>query len=234
MVRAGIEWINSFTDACKATGLSYCDDTAVGFLNAMKSRGHTEVFNWGNSNAWETDFRDPDFGGDDTNWIDNVDFAHFSSHGGTSAENVFSGSFGIKHTDCRWKSNRAKFGNKSLKWLAIDACEGLELSRDVVATWRNAFHGLHTIVGFTDLSSDAWWTGGRGFWFGLSVGNNGKIINAWLDASYSYWCDDNPVGMSVGRTRDEAIDRRDNERINSHFSNIPNNEARWFAWKWRH
>jgi Family of unknown function (DUF6345) len=233
MVRIGVEWVNRFPGPCTATGLSYCDDTSVGFLNGMRSRGHTQVFNWGDSNAWETDFRDPAFGGNDTNWIDNVDFAHFSSHGATSSANVFNGSFGTAHTDCRWRSDRARFGNRSLKWLAIDACQSLELSRNIIATWQNAYHGLHLIVAFTDLVSDSWWTGSRGYNFGRRAGNNERIVNAWLDESYSWWLDDNPVGMSVGTTRDDAINRRDNERINSNFPNIPNSEARWFAWKWR-
>jgi hypothetical protein len=36
MVRVGVEWVNKFPEPCSATGLSYCDDTAVGFLKAMK------------------------------------------------------------------------------------------------------------------------------------------------------------------------------------------------------
>ena len=85
MATVGVEWINNFPDPCDQNELSYCDDTSVGFLNGMTSRGHTASFNWGDGNAWEQDFRDPAFGGDDTNWVDNVDFAHFMYvHGSAS------------------------------------------------------------------------------------------------------------------------------------------------------
>jgi hypothetical protein len=38
MVRIGVEWMNRFPGPCAATGLSYCDDTSVGFLSEMTRR----------------------------------------------------------------------------------------------------------------------------------------------------------------------------------------------------
>ncbi len=160
MAKIGVEWINDFPPPCDQNELSYCDETSVGFLNGMVSRGHTAQFNWGNGNAFERDFRDPAFGGDDTNWVDAVDFAHFSSHGSTNASNVFSGFFGGKVDNCTWTSDKARFGNRELEYLCIDACNSLELSRDIISTWQNSFHGLRMILAFTDLVSDSWWTGG--------------------------------------------------------------------------
>ena len=40
----------------------------------MASYSHTSVFDWGDQNAWETDFRSPAFGGDSVDWSDNVHF----------------------------------------------------------------------------------------------------------------------------------------------------------------
>ena len=94
MVSVGAEWINLFPAPCTQNTLSYCDETSEGFLNGMTSRGHTQAFDWGNGNAWEQDFRDVSFSGDDRNWADNVDFVHFSAHGGTNSSNVFRGYFG--------------------------------------------------------------------------------------------------------------------------------------------
>jgi hypothetical protein len=183
MARVGIEWINKFPEPCDQNELSYCDETSEGFLNAMRSRGHTEVFNWGNGNAWERDFRDPAFSGDDANWADDVDFVHFSSHGSTNSSNVFSGFFGVQNDNCRWKSDKARFGNKQLEYLCIDACNSLELSRDVVATWQDAFHGMRMIFAFTDLVSDSWWTDDRGYRFGRRAGNSERLKSAWLDGA---------------------------------------------------
>jgi hypothetical protein len=234
MASVGIEWINNFPGPCRQNTLSYCDETSVGFLNGMKSRGHTERFNWGNGNAFERDFRDAASGGDDRDWIDAVDFAHFSSHGGTDANNVFTGNFGGQVDSCTWRSDQARYGNDfNLEYLIIDACNSLELSGDVIATWHNTFRGLRMIFAFTDLVSDSWWTGGRGYRFGRRAGNNDRLTNAWLDESYSFWCDDNPVAMAAGRNRTDAINRRDNERVNGGFGDIPHNEITYYAWKWR-
>ena len=38
------------------------------------------------------------------------------------------------------------------------------------------------------------------------------------------------VALAAGRNRDDAIDRRENERITDGRSNPTPN---WFAWKWR-
>jgi hypothetical protein len=56
---------------------------------------------------------------------------------------------------------------------------------------------------------------------------------AWLDESYSWWLDDNPVAMVAGRTQSDAINRLNNERVFSGFDDIPNNQITWFQWKWR-
>ena len=62
-VSVGVEWINNFHDgACSQNQLEYMDTHAAGFQNAMVSHGHVKVFDWGDDNAWETDFRHPDFG----------------------------------------------------------------------------------------------------------------------------------------------------------------------------
>jgi hypothetical protein len=233
VAEVGVEWINSFPEPCDNNELSYCDETSEGFLVGMVIRGHTARFNWGNSNAWERDFRDPSFGGDDSNWVDAVDIAHFSSHGSTTTGNVFRGAFGVEQDNCRWTSDRARFGNTDLEYLCIDACNSLELTRDIIAVWQNSFDRLRMVLGFTDLVSDSWWTGGRGFAFGRRAGGGERLREAWLDECYSYWMDDNPVVMASGRNQEDARNRRNNERIGSGFGDIPNNEVAWFAWSWR-
>ncbi len=234
MVAVGVEWINIFPAPCTQNTLDWCDETSEGFLNGMTSRGHVATFNWGNANAWEQDFRDVSFGGDDRNWADNVDFVHFSSHGSTGSDNIFRGWFGSQVGACTWRSNQARYGdNWNLEYLCIDACNSLELSRNVIAVWQNTFQGLHQIFAFTDLVSDSWWTGGRGYNFGRRAGNNDVLSNAWLDECYSFWLDDNPVAMAAGRTASDAVNRLNNERIFSGFGDIPNNQITWFQWKWR-
>jgi Family of unknown function (DUF6345) len=234
MASVGIEWINKFPAPCTQNELSYCDDTSVGFLTGMTSRGHAATFNWGDKNAWEQDFRDVSLGGDDVHWADNVDFVHFSSHGGTDARNVFHGYFGSKVDACNWRSDQARYGDDwNLEYLCIDACNSLELTGDVIAVWSGTFQRLHQIFAFTDLVSDSWWTGGRGYGFGRRAGDNEVLSDAWLDECYSFWLDDNPVAMAAGRSQADAINRLDNERVFSGFDDIPRNQVAWFQWKWR-
>jgi hypothetical protein len=234
MATVGVEWINNFPAPCSQNTLSYCDETSVGFLNGMVSRGHTNSFNWGNQNAFETDFRATSLGGDDGNWADKVDFVHFSSHGTTGSDNVFKGWFGSQNSACTWRSDQTRFGdNFNLEYLLVDACRSIEIPRDEVATWDQTFQRLHGVFGFDDLVSDSWWTGGRGYGFGRRAGNNEKLANSWLDECYSYWCDDNPVAMFAGRNQSDAINRLNNERLNSGFDDIPHNEIGWYQWKRR-
>jgi hypothetical protein len=229
----GVEWINQFPSPCTQTNLSYCDDTSEGFLNGMTSRGHRRVFNWGDGNAWELDFRDQSLGGQDHQWIDNVDIAHFSSHGGTGSDNVFRGFFGTQNQACTWRSDRARYGDRRLKWLCIDTCQGLELTRNIIAVWNSTFRGLHQIFAFTDLVSDSWWTGDRGYRFARRAGNNEILAQAWLDEGYSWWLNDKPVAMAAGRSSADALNRLNNERIYSGFDNIPNHQIAWYQWRWR-
>lgn len=233
MARVGVEWINTFPGPCTQNQLSYCDDTSVGFLNGMTSRGHAAAFNWGEGNAWETDFRDTSLGGDDASWVDNVEFAHFSSHGGAGSNNVFTGCFGTKHNECTWSSNRARFGDRALNWLLLDACQSLDLGRNIIQMWHSTFQGLHAVFGFTRNVSDSWWTAGRGYNFGRRAGNGDRLGGAWLDESYSWWVDDNPVVMAAGRSPADANFRRDFETVFSNLGDIPNNQISWYSWKWR-
>src|SRR5688572_10784808 len=84
-LRVGVEWIEHYqhpSPGCfPAADLPNLGHGARSFLAAMVSFGHDEVFNWGNDNAWSSDFEHPDFGGDSLNKIDNVHFGYFFGHG---------------------------------------------------------------------------------------------------------------------------------------------------------
>ena len=234
MVSVGVEWINNFPSPCSQNTLSFCDETSVGFYNGMVSRGHTGSFNWGDGNAFERDFRDVSLGGDDANWVDNVDFAHFSSHGATGANNVYRGFFGSQADSCTWRSDQARYGdNWNLEYLCLDTCNSIELTRDIIAVWQNTFQRLHLIFGFTDLVSDSSATSARGYNFGRRAGNNEVLSIAWLDECFSSALDDNPVVMAAGRNQADAINRLNNETIYAGFDDIPFNEITWFQWVWR-
>src|SRR5450759_3355382 len=87
MATVGTEWIQDFhpPPGCNQNQLSWCAAGSQGFGSAMRNRGHTWNFDWGDDNAWETDWRDPSKGGDSGNTqggCNSVNFTYLSTHGG--------------------------------------------------------------------------------------------------------------------------------------------------------
>jgi hypothetical protein len=91
MARFGVEGIRYFNHA-RAAGVSTAGDLTYTFNRAngidgkLRSAGHTRAFYWANTNAWETDIRDADKGGDDVNWVDDVDLFWIETHGNHEAD----------------------------------------------------------------------------------------------------------------------------------------------------
>src|SRR5258705_3527673 len=170
VVRVGVEWIDHFAAAgqpCHQDSLDYCDDRAHGFISAMGSRGHTGVFEWGDTNAWETDFPHPNFGGDSLNWSDNVHFCFFSDHGGNVANN-FSIAFASQNRRCSSTSSQWRLGAKQLKWFVADTCDAVlnTTAADIWATWSGPMRGAHIVFRFIGTSADSLLTAGVGSDFG--------------------------------------------------------------------
>ncbi|MBL0183598.1 MAG: hypothetical protein IPP96_15435 [Chitinophagaceae bacterium] len=232
-VRVGVEWVNKFhDDSCKQNNLEYCDDQAVGFYNTMGSRGHTKVFNWGDDNAWETDFTHPNFGGDSLNWTDDVHFVFFVSHGGNNS-NILSLSFAKKHNSCSSRSDKWRLGSKKLKWLVSAGCETV-LNTDsahIAAVWFGPMKGLHMMLGYIGSSHDSWWTDDLGEDFANDICDGDTIAGSWVDCAYSFWVDDDSIAIAAGETRDDAINRRDHETLD--WRDLDVRATNWLAWKYK-
>ena len=232
-VCVGVEWINTFhSGACNQNNLSYRDDHAEGFYNEMHSHGHLKIFDWGNDNAWETDIRHPDFGGDSLHWVDDVDFYYFADHGGNWS-NIYRIAFATSHTHCLGSGDTWKLGVRMTKWAVFDACDLVlnTSSSHICAVWIPPMKGLHQVFGFIGLGHDSWWNASLGSDFGNDAGSGSRLSNAWLDRAYSWWLDDNPIAISAGATQSEAINRRENETVG--WLNIPVSHTNWLAWKYR-
>lgn len=233
-VTIGAEWINSWhNDSCKQNNLSYRDDHAKGFCNKMKVKGHTQKFCWGNDNAWERDFRHPTYGGDSLNWLDNVNFCFYSDHGGNWS-NVMHIAFSKKKDYCLGASNKWKLGVKHLKWFVLDCCQCVlnVNSSHITSVWFPPAKGVHMIFGFIGNGTDGWWTRNVGNDFGYDAARGRKLANAWLDAAYSWWANDDAIAIAFGDSQSEAINRRENETVNwvnYNYSGSPS----WMAWKYR-
>lgn len=232
-VTAGAEWINDFhADACEQNDLSYRDDHAQGFLNEMRGHGHIVKFDWGNDNAWETDFRHPDYGGDSLNWTDDVNFLFYSDHGGNWGS-VMHLAFSKAHGTCLASSNQWRLGRKALKWIVLDCCQAVlnTTVAHVVAVWAGPMQGAHMVFGFIGNGHDSWWNGDLGEDFGHDAATGARLANAWLDRGYSFWLDDNPIAIAAGTSQADAVNRRENESVNWRDASIAS--TNWLAWKYR-
>jgi hypothetical protein len=232
-VCVGVEWINTFhAGACNQNNLDYRDDHAEGFYDHMGSHGHFKIFHWGNDNAWETDIRHNDFGGDAIHWSEDVDFFYYSDHGGNWS-NVMHIAFSVAHTNCLGSSDTWKLGSRMMKWLVLDCCQAVLNTSvsHICAVWFPPMRGLHMVFGFIMDGHDSWWNAGLGRDFGDDAGTGHALSNAWLDRAYSWWLDDNPIAIAAGATQSEAIARREWESVN--WLGWPVTSTNWLAWKYR-
>lgn len=121
-------------------------DSANGFNKVMAAHGNGVTFDWRGLNAWEDDFHSTALGGNDNNWIDNVDDTWYTGHG-------WPGGFTFKG------NNNAKqitppvinWGDKRVDWIELESCQVL---RDTTGTfdyfprWGPTMDGLHVLNGF--------------------------------------------------------------------------------------
>ena len=121
--------------------------SADGFKAALTSHGFGIEFDWRGNSAWEQDFKDPSKpGGDDSDWVDDVDIAWYSGHGGP---NGFT--FNTNHTDTVLAPADARWGNRDLEWLQLQSCNVLmdtTGTNDYFTRWGPAFAGLHVLNGY--------------------------------------------------------------------------------------
>jgi hypothetical protein len=232
-VCVGVEWIDTFhAGPCNQNNLSYRDDHAEGFYNHMGSHGHLRIFDWGQDNAWETDFRHPDFGGDSLNWTDNVDFCYYADHGGNWS-NVMHIAFAVAHNNCLASSDTWKLGSRMLKWLVLDCCQAVlnTNASHIWSVWSGPMRGCHMVFGFIEDGHDSWWNSSLGSDFGDDAGRGYALSNSWLDHAYSWWLGDHPIAIAAGATQSEAINRREYESVNWFYWGV--SSTNWLAWKYR-
>jgi Family of unknown function (DUF6345) len=123
--------------------------SAAGFQSEFSSHGIPIAFRWLAPNAWERDFRDTATkGGDDANYVDNVDLAWYTGHGnpgGFTFDNSAHDDGSIVPTDARW-------GDRDLEWLQLESCNVLQFTdgsgTPIWSRWSQTFDGLHMLNGF--------------------------------------------------------------------------------------
>ncbi len=150
---AGTEWIGL------SGGLPGSRLNAQGFVDEWAAAGWHIDFNWGDGNAWESDWTS-----DDDNWVDNVDFLFYTGHangngwvlapvGGDGWLNYTEPGPGPEYVGDLW-------GQSDLEWMVVAACGPLQDDLlapgggDVFQRWSGAFDGLHILLGYATVTQD--------------------------------------------------------------------------------
>jgi hypothetical protein len=149
---AGTSWIG------QSGGLAGSHDNAKGFVDEWAAAGWHVDFNWGDANAWESDWRR----NDDT-WVDNADFVFYTGHAnmnGWVLANPDDGFLDFSEVGAGPATPGDLWGQNDLEWVVVPACGPLQDSLlaagggDVLSRWDGAFDGLHTLLGYGAITND--------------------------------------------------------------------------------
>jgi hypothetical protein len=141
----------------------------------------TRAFIYFDAMAWDQDFEQQGLGatrvGADEVFVERADIVFFSGHGCSTG--FF---FGELRKDNSWAENtEVRWGdapNGRLKWVALDACQVLE-DPGAITRWRNAFNGIHYMLGFHSVSTDE---SKRGRIFAQELNAGRRVERAWIRA----------------------------------------------------
>lgn len=151
----GVEWITDWPGAADDRANWY--HSAVRLYNELRDGGWIGRFNYGNTSAWERDFKHALYGGINDSVIDAVDLAMIGTHGSSAWDTtqnpdrvLSSVYFSSDNDDWHLSPGEARraYGNNDLEWLAFDSCSVLR--DDSMWYWHETFDGLHLMAGFAN------------------------------------------------------------------------------------
>ncbi|NYT02814.1 MAG: hypothetical protein GKC10_08695 [Methanosarcinales archaeon] len=147
---AGTSWIGPLG------GLEGSPANAQGFVDEMAADGWSIDFNWGDANAWESDWN-----ANDDDWVDDEDIVFYTGHAGVDGWTLSPPNDDSLHrAECSPAHSPADmWGSKDLEWVIIAACGPLE--DDILSPgggdvfrWNTAFDGLHQLLGYGAVTYD--------------------------------------------------------------------------------
>jgi hypothetical protein len=188
-LEVAVEWIGDVPGTDH--DLLGADDYAYGLWNRLRSYGWCNFYGndcyiWGNSNAWEEDFKRHDLGGTNDYWVDDVDLTFYIGHGNPSYF-TFDKPYGPGTHDDRYltyNDARLAWGNRDLEWMALLSCQVLADSHELDWVWT--MDGLHLLLGF---ETNAWlWhyptsANNFGYLFAKYITWNWTLPEAWFVAA---------------------------------------------------
>ena len=241
--------VRDYVPRCGGPDLPLTIPEARAFAAWYLFSGHTAVTRWENGDVWGADFRDDGGDVDPSGGSDLPDIYFYTGHGicqnpPTATDPDFvvvCGNFGSPNvvnigSKSRWGNAPGK-----LKFLFLDASCPMDLV-SLANNWFPVFGGLHIATGHSGTANaDTLDSSDRGSQFAVrTVGlpeplswlfPQSSVGDAWMDTGTIDIQDGcSAVALAVGLDRNDAIDRRENERITDGRSNPT---ANWAAWKWR-
>lgn len=148
----GTSWIGTWG------GLSGSQANAQGFVDELTAEGWQRRFNWGNQNAWKSDWLS-----NDDDYVDDVDFVFYTGHASPNGWQLATGGSAdwLHHSEVGASPNTPSdhWGQENLEWMAIAACGPLQDDLingggNVFDRWRGAFDGLHLLLGYSAVTYD--------------------------------------------------------------------------------
>jgi hypothetical protein len=141
---AGTSWIG------QSGGLAGSHDNAKGFVDEWAAAGWHIDFNWGDANAWESDWDR-----NDQTWVDNADFVFYTGHANQNGWVLSTPDDTFLDT----ADANGRYGNEDLEWMTIAACGPLQdnilaAGGGDVSRWVPAFKGMHIMMGYGAITFD--------------------------------------------------------------------------------
>jgi hypothetical protein len=211
--------------------------------------GHSAVSRWENGDVWGGDFRDDGGDVDPGGGSDVPDIYFYTGHGSCqnppAATNpdfiIVCGNFGTPNAVNIGSQSRWGNGPGNLQFLFLDASCPMDLV-SLANNWFPVFRGMHVATGHSGtVNADTLDSSDRGSQFAARTAGLPGLLSwlfpqesvgdAWMDTgTIEIQSGCSAVALAVGVDRNDAIDRRENERITD---GRPDPTANWAAWKWR-
>ncbi len=172
---AGTSWIGT------SGGLKGSQANAQGFVDEWAAAGWHIDFNWGDADAWESDWRK-----NDDEWVDNADFVFYTGHANMNGWVLASpddGFLNFVEVGATAQTPGDLWGQSDLEWAVIAACGPLQDELispgggDVLDRWDGAFDGMHILMGYGAITGDNTEEGRRLAQYAKS---GETLVNAWF------------------------------------------------------
>ena len=188
----GTEWIGP------SQGLSGSPGNKQGFVDHCNAAGWSVIFDWGEANAWESDWR-----ASNNYYVDNADLVFYTGHASQNGWvlNTPADTF-LHHTEANVTSTDL-WGETDIEWMIIAACGPHQSTHFTSSTtnafdrWRYVFDGLHVMLGYGAVTYDNT-SEGRRFMELARAGWN--VVDAWFRTAWEIQPGSNGYGAPNGPT----------------------------------